>query len=123
MTDSSHIRGFRLFEHARTQASGGRSDLTEREIEHLRRCSECEDISVLFTRQFGKRARYLGNNGEVVPIDGYYKNVCCGLELYISAGKIFPDCRRHPNLPTGWKLISEDFTRQQQADENKGFAA
>lgn len=124
MPDPGHIRGFRLLEHAQTQVSRGTSLLTGREVEHLRHCTECQDMCALFTRQLNRRAPLWANNGETVPIDGYYKNLCCGLELYIAAGKVFPDCRRHSNLPTVWKLLSEDLTSHKPKEgKNKGFAA
>jgi hypothetical protein len=125
MTDPGHIRGFRLLEHVQTQVAGSASFLTDGEAEHLGRCTECQEMCIVFTRQLNKRAPYFTNNGDTVPVDGYYKNLCCGLELYIATGKAFPDCRRHPNLPTVWKLISEDLTGQKQSgkEKNEGFAA
>jgi hypothetical protein len=119
MRGSSHIRGFRLFEFAQAQAAHERSQLTDWENEHLRLCRECQDISLLFVQQLKKRQSHLSSNGEINPSDGYYKNLCCGLELYIAAGKAFPDCQRHQKLPTVWKLISQDFAAFKLTDKNK----
>jgi hypothetical protein len=36
---------------------------------------------------------------------GVYKNVCCGTEIVIPVGLIFPDCARHFDVPTEWSLV------------------
>ena len=47
-------------------------------------------------------------NGDVNKKFGVYRTLCCGAEVVISAGASFPDCPRHPKLPTKWKAISDD---------------
>src|SRR2546430_4180770 len=32
-----------------------------------------------------------------------YQNACCGFEIVISVGSIFPDCPKHPHRTTEWK--------------------
>ena len=39
---------------------------------------------------------------------GVYKNVCCGTEIVVPAGSPFPDCARHLDQPTEWKLVRND---------------
>jgi len=49
--------------------------------------------------------------GKVNEKFGVYKSFCCGLEIFIAAGAIFPYCPNHPQLTTTWKLPSdEDMT-------------
>jgi len=44
-------------------------------------------------------------NGEINLRFGVYKSLCCGNEIIVREGATFPDCKRHPNLPTVWKPI------------------
>jgi hypothetical protein len=44
-------------------------------------------------------------NGEINTSFGVYKNLCCGMEIIIPAGVIFPDCATHIHLITEWKNI------------------
>jgi len=37
---------------------------------------------------------------------GIYQAVCCGYEIVLIDGAMFPDCPDHKR-PTDWKLISE----------------
>src|SRR5689334_5764065 len=48
------------------------------------------------------------HNGEVNQILGIYKTVCCGAEIVIIPGAVFPDCPRHPKLTTIWKFVVEE---------------
>jgi len=50
-------------------------------------------------------------NGETSNRFGVYKSVCCGLEIVIAEGAKFPDCRKHPKLPTIWKSIGDEKIR------------
>jgi hypothetical protein len=51
-------------------------------------------------------------NGKVNENFGVYKSVCCGAEIVITKGAIFPNCPNHPRLTTIWKLLSdEDMTQ------------
>lgn len=50
------------------------------------------------------------SNGEINDRFGVYKNVCCGEEIVIPAGKEFPDCPNHPKLSTIWKPIVSNTT-------------
>jgi len=47
-------------------------------------------------------------NGDVNIQFGVYKNVCCGTEIVIPVGSVFPDCARHLDMPTEWKLVEND---------------
>ncbi len=44
-------------------------------------------------------------NGEINAVFGIYQSVCCGRETAVKQGQRFPDCPRHPNLPTIWKRL------------------
>jgi len=48
-------------------------------------------------------------NGDRNTFFGVYKNSCCGFEIVISVGSIFPDCPKHPNIPTQWTPIEIDL--------------
>jgi len=45
-------------------------------------------------------------NGETNNTLGLYKNVCCGEEIVVPDGDLFPDCPNHPNLSTIWKAAN-----------------
>jgi hypothetical protein len=47
-------------------------------------------------------------NREVNNRFGVFKNLCCGEEIVIPEGQIFPDCPNHPNLTTIWKPVVSD---------------
>jgi hypothetical protein len=47
-------------------------------------------------------------NGEINEAFGVYKSVCCSQEIVIAAGSRFPDCPKHPKLPTEWKPAVDD---------------
>jgi len=47
-------------------------------------------------------------NGAPNRTFGIYKSVCCGSEIVIPDGVVFPDCPNHLNLPTEWKPVAED---------------
>lgn len=49
----------------------------------------------------------MGQRGELNKEFGVYRSLCCGLELPIAGGNLFPDCPNHPNLPTVWKSVSD----------------
>ena len=42
-------------------------------------------------------------NGERNTRLGVYINLCCGLEMVINNGVVFPDCPNHKKLTTVWK--------------------
>jgi hypothetical protein len=46
-------------------------------------------------------------SGEKNTAFGIYKSVCCGAEVVIDAGEVFPGCPKHPSLTTIWKLTTE----------------
>ena|SRR5262245_57750666 len=111
MSSVDHIKAFRLFDLVQGDASGRVFQLSEWERDHLQGCKECQGLKEFFRHQATDRP-LLHNNGDVSPEDGWYRNVCCDLELYVPAGKVFPDCRRHKNLPTSWKRVDELPRRQ-----------
>ena len=48
---------------------------------------------------------------EVNETFGVYKSVCCGFEIVITKGAIFPYCPDHPRSTTIWNLLPhEDMT-------------
>ena len=50
--------------------------------------------------------------GQVNEKFGVYKSTCCGYEIVITKGAIFPFCPDHVPLPTIWKLLpDEDMTK------------
>lgn len=106
MSDASHIKAFRLFDLKQAHAVGKDFQLTEWEQKHFADCVECQELAAFLARQITKRPR-LHSNGEINIRDGWYKNLCCGLDVFVVAGKTFPDYRRHKNLPTSWKADEE----------------
>jgi len=64
-------------------------------------------------------ASTVSKTGQVNQKFGVYKSVCCGFEIVISKGAIFPYCPDHLRLITTWKLLAdEDMT---QIDGKKGL--
>jgi hypothetical protein len=47
-------------------------------------------------------------NGVINKKFGVYKSLCCDSEIVIGEGLTFPDCPKHPNLPTKWKQVPDD---------------
>ena len=47
-------------------------------------------------------------NGEANQKSGVYKSVCCGAEIVINAGSMFPDCANHPEVTTMWRPVVHD---------------
>ena len=66
-------------------------------------------------------------NGEINDRFGIYKSVCCGSEIVIAEGAKFPDCRKHPKLPTKWNSITDEPVPHTEElpgrKKNNGFAA
>jgi len=50
-------------------------------------------------------------NGETNKRLGLYKTLCCGTEMIIADGMVFPDCPKHPKLPTKWKSLVDERIR------------
>jgi len=48
------------------------------------------------------------HNGQVNEKFGVYKSLCCGAEIVITKGAIFPKCPDHPRYTTTWKLLPEE---------------
>ena len=44
-------------------------------------------------------------NGEANDKFGVYVSACCGAEIVITAGALFPHCPNHPMLATMWNPI------------------
>src|SRR5437870_1828746 len=105
MTDTLHVKAFRLFDRSKAELSGEDFQLKDWEQEHLQGCEESQEVLAVFVRLHSKRPPSLPANGDINQQDGWYENVCCGIEVFIPAGQVFPDCRRHKNLPTAWKPI------------------
>ena len=45
-------------------------------------------------------------NGDINEKFGIYKSVCCDVAIVISEGVTFPDCPKHINLATEWKMLT-----------------
>lgn len=58
------------------------------------------------------RGLQMPENGSINKRFGVYQSLCCGAEIVIAEGVSFPDCPKHPNLSTMWKLVN---------DEREGF--
>jgi hypothetical protein len=61
-------------------------------------------------------------NGETNTEFGLYRSLCCDRELVIREGESFPDCPRHKNLSTVWKLIQAEHV-QMKTVKKDGSAA
>ena len=46
--------------------------------------------------------------GERNPKFGVYGSLCCDKQIILREGAAFPDCPKHPGLPTMWKEIETD---------------
>jgi len=59
-------------------------------------------------------------NGEINDRFGVFKSLCCDAEIVIADGVAFPDCPRHPHLPTTWSpVVDEKFPHVSQLPEFK----
>ena len=47
-------------------------------------------------------------NGDMNTQLALYRSLCCDQELVIREDEAFPDCPRHKNLSTVWKLIQAE---------------
>ena len=50
-------------------------------------------------------------NGAINEQFGVYRNVCCGDEIVVALGVKFPDCPKHANVSTEWRLVRNENTR------------
>jgi len=50
---------------------------------------------------------------------GVYRSVCCGAEIVIVQGAMFPHCPKHPETPTKWKFNSDDQSLRESRDKKK----
>ena len=67
----------------------------------VQRCTHARDLGASET---------VPQNGEINDGFGAYKSVCCGSEIIITKGAIFPNCPNHPRYTTIWKLHSDENT-------------
>jgi len=51
------------------------------------------------------------HSGQVNETFGVYKSVCCGAEIVITKGAIFPECPEHPRSTTFWRLLPDEDMR------------
>ena len=58
-------------------------------------------------------------NGESNKQFGVYKAICCGAEIVINSGTVFPDCPNHPKLTTIWRPVVEEKALRQTANNPK----
>jgi len=67
---------------------------------------------------------HVPQNGEGNPKFGVYKSLCCGAEIVINAGAIFPDCPNHPKLTTIWKpLLDDKIGNPPEEDKSENYPA
>jgi hypothetical protein len=57
--------------------------------------------------------------GEKNKSFGVYSTDCCGLEIVISVGSVFPLCPNHPNQITVWNAIDVDIARVVSTKKSK----
>ena len=57
--------------------------------------------------------------GEKNTSFGVYSTDCCGLEIVISVGSVFPLCPNHPNQITVWNAIDVDIARVVSTKKSK----
>jgi hypothetical protein len=77
------------------------------------------DVSALFKVTFSK----VPQTGQRNTLFGVFKNTCCGAEIVITTGTVFPACPEHPQASTSWKPIevgpdnvTELSTKKSKAD-------
>jgi len=62
--------------------------------------------------RFREVSQTVPKTGQLNQCFGVYKSVCCGSEIVITKGAIFPFCPDHARSPTVWKLMpDEDMTQ------------
>jgi len=54
-------------------------------------------------------------NGKKNETLGVYKSDCCGAEIVIGKGAIFPKCPDHPRSITIWKLVPDEKTETKKS--------
>jgi hypothetical protein len=64
----------------------------------------------------------VANSGEINATFGVYKSVCCGAEIVISKGVVFPPCPKHPKLPAIWEPV-ESTLKNTQGNKTNGEPA
>jgi hypothetical protein len=47
-------------------------------------------------------------SGDINSVFGVYRTLCCGAEIVIPEGVIFPGCPNHPSLLTTWRTLADD---------------
>jgi len=62
-------------------------------------------------------------NGERNTKFGMYVNLCCGLEMVIDNGVVFPDCPNHTRLTTVWKPADKGKIRKLPKKQTKSDSA
>lgn len=88
MTDALHLKQYRLFDRSKAEAEGREFPLLDWEEEHLRGCEECQEVLAVLTR-LCREAPLVFTNGEINYTSGWYKNLCCGIDDFLIAGKHF----------------------------------
>ena len=57
-------------------------------------------------------------SGEINEEFGVYVSVCCGQEIAIAAGSKFPNCPKHANVRTEWKLTANESDQRPKSDKS-----
>ena len=65
----------------------------------------------------------MAQNGEPNNRFGVYKSLCCGREILLREGMIFPDCPNHPKLTTVWKMVKTDVVELRPVKRSKSKPA
>ena len=69
------------------------------------------------------RSLSMPENGDISPVFGLYRSLCCNREIVIREGDIFPDCPSHRNLSTVWKLVKAEVVPAKEAKKKDNSAA
>jgi len=62
-------------------------------------------------------------NGEINSRFSVYKSLCCGREILVREGMVFPDCPNHPKLTTVWKIVRTDVIELRRVKTTKSKPA
>jgi hypothetical protein len=54
--------------------------------------------------------------GSINAENGIYKNHCCGGEIVLFAGIMFPNCKKHHEITTRWSLVGTLWIGQRGKD-------
>jgi hypothetical protein len=47
----------------------------------------------------------VAKTGEKNTLFGVFKSACCGAEIVITSGSVFPECPKHPYVSASWEAL------------------